>query len=177
MVLHPVSPLRRRPVSSSTSGVMRPAVAPSSGVPLIVRFLRSGLPYFLALPIVVYEGIFIIYPMAVGVQFSLSNVQMGSAILIPAGLSNYQRLFSDSTFWVSLRTTLLFAFFVIVVALSVAMGAALLMDRVFRGRTAYPVLLTMPWAFPDRPTAIVFLYMLDQNSGVVGEIARWLPWV
>jgi multiple sugar transport system permease protein len=135
------------------------------------------LPYLLAIPILIYEGIFILYPMAVGVQYSLSDIAAGSNSSNWVGFANYQRMFTDSIFWQAVKVTVEYSLAVIVVALSVALGTALLMNRSFNGRGIFRALLTTPWAFPDIPTAIIFVWMASPIYGVLGEMARWLPWV
>jgi multiple sugar transport system permease protein len=138
---------------------------------------RKRLPYLLALPIVIYEGIFVLYPMAVGVQYSLSDIEAGSTASNWVGFANYQRMFTDSTFWQSAKVTVEYSLAVIVIALAVALGTALLMNRTFKGRGIFRALLTTPWAFPDIPTTIIFVWMASPIYGVLGEMARWLPWV
>jgi multiple sugar transport system permease protein len=143
----------------------------------IARLSRRRLPYLLALPILIYEGIFILYPMAVGIQYSLSNIEAGSTASSWVGFANYQRMFTDHTFWQAVKVTVEYSLAVIVVALSVALGTALLMNQAFRGRGIFRALLTTPWAFPDIPTTIIFVWMASPIYGVLGEMARWLPWV
>ena len=150
---------------------------PSGWAHMLARFSRHKLPYFLALPILIYEGIFILYPMAVGVQYSLSDIQAGSSASKWVGFANYQRMFTDNTFWQAVKVTVEYSLAVIVVALSVALGTALLMNRSFKGRGIFRALLTTPWAFPDIPTTIIFVWMASPIYGVLGEMARWLPWV
>ena len=162
-------------LSSSKQTVRR--VAYSRRVPFVLRFYHKRFPYILAFPIVLYEAIFIFYPMAEGVKYSLSDVQMGSTTENWVGLANYQRMVSDSVFWQAIQTTVLYSVAVIVAALSVALGTALLMNRAFRGRGVFRALMTTPWAFPDIPTVIIFVWMMNPLFGVLGEFARWLPWV
>lgn len=161
--------------SSSKQTVRR--VAYSGRVPFVLRFYHKRFPYILALPIVLYEAIFIFYPMAEGIKYSLSDVQMGSTTENWVGLSNYQRMISDSVFWQAIQTTVLYSVAVIVAALSMALGTALLMNRAFRGRSIFRALMTTPWAFPDIPTVIIFVWMMNPLFGVLGEFSRWLPWV
>jgi multiple sugar transport system permease protein len=144
---------------------------------LIARFTRKWLPYILALPILIYEGIFILYPMAVGVQYSLTNIQFGSPSAPWVGLDNYHRMLTDHSFWRSVQITVEYSLAVIVAALSVALGTALLMNQAFKGRGIFRALLTTPWAFPDIPTTIIFLWMMNPLFGVLSEMARWLPWI
>lgn len=141
------------------------------------RFTRKWLPYILALPILIYEGIFILYPMTVGVKYSLTDIEFGSNSAPWVGLKNYHRMLTDHTFWLAVRITIEYSLAVIVAALSVALGTALLMNRAFRGRGIFRAVLTTPWAFPDIPTTIIFLWMMNPLFGVLSEMARWLPWI
>ncbi len=58
-----------------------------------------------------------------------------------------------------------------------SISSALVLNRPFRGRTAARGLMTMPWAFPDVPTVLIFLWMLNPNFGVMNVFARLLPTV
>ncbi len=51
------------------------------------------------------------------------------------------------------------------------------MNAAFFGRGTARALLATPWAFPDVPTTIAFLWMLNPTFGVANVFARWLPWV
>src|SRR5581483_11715441 len=127
--------------------LVKPEARPKGSVSLaeaLGRFLHRRFAYILALPIVIYEGIFVLYPMAVGVQYSLSNIQSGSTASSWVGLANCQRMFTDGTFWQAVKVTAEYSFAVIVIALSVALGTALLMNRTFKGRGIFRALLTTP---------------------------------
>ncbi|MEA2209891.1 MAG: hypothetical protein QOF54_2368, partial [Solirubrobacteraceae bacterium] len=56
--------------------------------------------YVLILPILVYEGIFLLYPMYRGLELGLQDKDGGLS------LHNYDRLIHDSTFWDTVRVTL-----------------------------------------------------------------------
>jgi multiple sugar transport system permease protein len=132
---------------------------------------RFPFGYLLILPIVAYEGIFLLYPMYRGLELGLEKPGGGH------GLHNFDRLIHDSLFWDTVRVTLEYTGFVVVFSLLVGLGTALLMNAAFRGRGVMRAVLTTPWAFPDVPTTIAFLWMLNPTFGVANVFARWLPWV
>ena len=93
------------------------------------------LPYALVLPIVLYEGVMIVYPIAQGIYGSFTRIELASNR--PAtwvGLDNYQRMLSDPGFWKVMQTTLIFTGLVIVVAIGAGLLTALLFNRPFRFR-------------------------------------------
>jgi multiple sugar transport system permease protein len=134
------------------------------------------LPYCLALPILAYEFLFILYPVYEGIKSSFYKQKVGRPATW-AGLDNYTRLIHDEAFWEVVQTTLLYMVSVIVLAIGFGLGSALVLNRAFKGRTAARGIMTMPWAFPDVPTVLTFLWMLNPNFGVMNLFARILPLV
>lgn len=143
--------------------------------------LRAGngrwLPYLLAVPILAYEAVFILYPIWQGLVASLYTQ---SAIGRPpewAGLGNYRRLLADGDFWKVTGNTMVYMVAVIAVAIGFGLFSAVVLNRPFRGRTAARAMMTVPWAFPDVPAVLVFVWMLNPNFGVMNVLANLLPWV
>jgi multiple sugar transport system permease protein len=137
----------------------------------------SFLPYLLAVPILLYEFVFVLYPIEQGLK---SSFQKQASIGKPptwVGLANYRRMIHDHVFWSVMRHTIFFMVAVIVLAIAFGLGSALVLNRHFRGRTLARGLMMLPWSFPDVPSVLVFIWMLDPNFGVANVFARWLPGV
>lgn len=139
---------------------------------------RDFLPYMLAFPIILYEGFFILIPIIqqFGSSFTSDVIGMGPVRWI--GMDNFNRMFSDSKFWNALRVTLVFMTGTVIVAVGLGLIAALLMNQRFRGRSVARTLMTIPWAFPDIPTVLVFFWILNPSFGIINVVARaFLPWL
>lgn len=147
----------------------------------VTRARRRGraawwwLPYVLVLPIVAYEGVFVLFPIFKGIYTSFTSQKLGASGQL--GLSNYGRMFQDPVFWSVLRTTLVFTAVVVVLVLLVGLGVALLLNWSFRGRGVVRGVLAIPWAIPDVPTVLTFILMLDPNFGIINRMVGWLPGV
>jgi multiple sugar transport system permease protein len=137
----------------------------------------NWLPYFLAVPIFLYELVFILYPIFEGVKSSFYQQRNLGSPANWVGLANYRRLVNDEFFWNSMGKTLVFMAGVIVVSIGFGLFAALVLNRAFFGRSAARGLVTMPWAFPEVPAVLIFLWMLNPQFGVMNVFANWLPWV
>lgn len=147
-----------------------------AALPARARPKLNLLPYLLAGPILAYEFVFLLYPIAQGVASSFTKVDLGRpAVFI--GFANYQRMLTDPAFWLVVLHTVLYMVCVIVVAIGAGLGAALLFNRPFIGRTFARGLLTLPWSFPDVPTVLVFVWILNPTFGVMNVFARLLPWI
>ena len=139
---------------------------------------RHLLPYMLALPIVLYEIALIVYPIIQGVLGSFQQIEL-AANSPPTwvGLKNYQRMFSDPDFWKVMEVTLIFTVLVIVVAIGAGLATALLFNRTFRFRPLARAMLMLPWAFPEVPVVMIFVWILSPQFGVVNLLVRWIPGV
>ena len=139
-----------------------------------VRPRRDYLPYLLALPIVLYELVFILIPIVQQVFSSFTSDIIGIGTVRWVGFENYERLFADRYFWNSLRMTLIFMGGTVVVAVGSGLLSALLLNQRFRGRSVARAVMTLPWAFPDLPTVIIFYWILNPNFGIINVLVRWL---
>ncbi len=87
-----------------------------------------------------------------------------------AGLSNFAKLASDAVFWRDLAQT--FRFTVVSVGLELVLGlaAALLLNRIVRGRTAMNSAVIMPWALPTVVAATMWSLILNDRIGLVNSV-------
>jgi multiple sugar transport system permease protein len=136
------------------------------------------LPYALALPIILYEVALIVYPIAQGIYGSFQRIEL-AANTPPTwiGLANYQRMLSDPSFWQVMQTTLIFTGLVIIVAISAGLFTALLFNQSFRFRGVARAMLMLPWAFPEVPVVMIFIWILSPQFGVINLLVRWIPGV
>jgi multiple sugar transport system permease protein len=153
-----------RPVSlsetTSAPAATPPGVVP--GTPALTQWRRERLwmtvlPYAMVLPVVLYEGLFIVYPIIQGVlaSFTRTDPVMGTVALTTVGLTVAS----------------------VVPSLAVGLLAAVILHYRFRGRWLVRSLIMLPWALPDLPALIVFNWMLDPIFGVMNFFARLLPGV
>jgi multiple sugar transport system permease protein len=136
------------------------------------------LPYMLVLPVILYVGLLIVYPIAQGIYGSFTRIELASNRAATwVGLANYERMFKDPEFWKVMQTTLLFTALVIIVAVGAGLFTALLFNRPFRYRPLARGMLMMPWAFPEVPVVMIFIWILSPQFGVINILARMLPGV
>lgn len=86
------------------------------------------------------------------------------------GLENFIRLAQDTVFWRDLGQT--FEFTAISVSLELVLGlaAALLLNRVGRGRTAMNSAVIMPWVLPTVVAATMWSLILNDRIGLVNSL-------
>jgi multiple sugar transport system permease protein len=135
------------------------------------------IPYLMILPVLLYEGLFIVVPIVQGVMTSFTNTELAGLPPKFVGLANYLRLFTDPDMGLVLFATVCLTLTSVVMALASGLGAAMLLHHPFRGRALARTLVILPWALPDLPVLMVFNWMLNPIFGVMNAFARLLPGV
>ncbi len=145
----------------------------------------AATPYLLALPVVLYVGALVLYPIAQGIYPSFTRAELLSgAPPVWVGLANYERMLRDPGFWRSLLTTFIYTSLVVVTTVVASVLTALLMNAKFFGRSGARAAITLPYAFPEVAAVLLWAWMFSQQFGVLNVFARWLlpipenlPWL
>jgi multiple sugar transport system permease protein len=111
---------------------------------------------------------FLGYPIYYTVRLSFTRYSgFGEPLWI--GLDNYQRMFTDDLFWLSLYNTLYYTLLAVPIGVVVAMVLALAMNRPLREVPAYRSSLVMPSYLPFVAVTFVFIAILDPVRGIFNQ--------
>ncbi|BBO55321.1 sn-glycerol-3-phosphate ABC transporter permease UgpA [Cobetia amphilecti] len=86
------------------------------------------------------------------------------------GLSNFVSVLSEPEYLTTLWTTTYFSFAVAFGAMALALGLAVLADRVLRGAHAYKTLLIWPYAVAPAVAGVLWLFLFDPTLGILPEL-------
>lgn len=86
------------------------------------------------------------------------------------GLANYAAALSDARLREALVHTFFFTIVSVALELACGLALALALDAVRRGRGAARAIVLMPWALPTVVAALVWRFMFDTDTGVVGAL-------
>ncbi len=114
------------------------------------------LPYYLIAPSLLFMGAFFLYPFL---------EIFGQAFTQPDGgvsLANFTRIYQDFNFWPSLKNTLLLTGVVVPVQLVLAIGMALMVTKMNKGRDSILYIWTIPLGISDLAAGIIWLAILEQ---------------
>ncbi|GGP35634.1 ABC transporter permease [Saccharothrix coeruleofusca] len=150
------------------------------------RFLdRHWYAYAMVLPVVVVIAVLVLYPLAQGVFFTFTNINEANianpildrpATYISVGLRNYLNVLSGDpsygSFWSTLARTLIWTSACVLLHYGIGLGLAMLLNRPLRGRSAYRVLLILPWAVPAFISAFAWKYMFNAQYGIINQALR-----
>jgi len=128
----------------------------------------------LALPAFILMWLMLLGPaVAVGL-LSLTDWNFGEPRIGFAGLENYEELWGDRVFWVSLRNTLIYVGFSVPVTVLLGLLAAIAIESVGRGRGFYRAAFFLPVASTLLAMALVWEFMLHPTVGFVNQTFRTL---
>ncbi|MBK8033041.1 MAG: sugar ABC transporter permease [Anaerolineae bacterium] len=130
------------------------------------RELFAGLAFIS--PWIVGFLIFTAGPMAVSLGLSFTDYD----VLSPpefVGFENYQRLLSDPRLGLSLANSFIYALFHVPLAILVAMGLALLLNRVGKAAGFFRTAYYLPSITPAVAVATLWLWLLNPRIGLVNQ--------
>ncbi|MGO1638324.1 MAG: carbohydrate ABC transporter permease [Ancrocorticia populi] len=144
----------------------------SPPAPAVKRRFRMGNEARSALVFLVPAGIglvlFYLVPALRGLYYSFTSYE----VLTPpewVGLDNYQRLIDDPLFWNALKVTLYYVLLNIGFQTVLAIGIAVLMQRLTNSTFLRGVAL-MPYFIANVVVALVWYFMMDYQIGIVNVL-------
>ena len=122
-------------------------------------------PAFLCLLIVVF------FPIVKAVWMSLFDYKFTTTTApVWNQFQNYTKLFASGDVYVFLKNTITYIFFTVSIQFVIAILIALLLNTNFKGRSFVRGLVFMPWTIPSVVTALLWIWMLQPQYGVLNYI-------
>jgi raffinose/stachyose/melibiose transport system permease protein len=90
------------------------------------------------------------------------------------GLANYLEAIQNPIFQRAAINVLILIAAALLIQVPLGLLAALLVAQPFRGAAFYRLVLFLPYVLAQTATGIVFTFLYDGNSGLAGQITRWL---
>ena len=125
---------------------------------------------FLA-PVLIGFGLFYLIPMFRGAYISLTDWNLLSEPHF-VGLANYSALMHDKVFGNALIVTVLYVLTNISTQTLLGLGIAVLMQRISQSVLIRSLLL-VPWLVPNVTIAVITLFILDPNVGLMNHVLSW----
>ncbi len=128
-----------------------------------------------ALPAVLGFLIFNLLPMLLSGYYSFCEYSIiGKPVWI--GLQNYIKLFGgeETTFWISVRVTLLYAIMAVPANLAFSFMVALLLNREMVGRAFFRSLFYMPCILPAVASSFVWILLMNPDFGLFNTLLGFL---
>jgi ABC-type sugar transport system permease subunit len=131
-------------------------------------------PYLYLLPTFSFLFIFTHWPILRTFYVSFFKWNMATPKMEFVGLANYAQAWNASLFWEVLRNNLVFAAGTVPLTLALALALALLINQKIRGLAIYRALLFYPTMIPMAAAAMIWLWILTPNYGLLNYYGKWL---
>ena len=131
--------------------------------------VRRWEPLILLAPAVLLIGTFAGYPLVRSLWFSFNEVSPFAGITEFVGLEHFAELMRDEDFPGLLANTALWTFGAVGLQLVFGMIGALMLNSRFKLRGVFRGLAMIPWATPSVLVALMWLWILDPNHGVLNK--------
>ena len=116
--------------------------------------------------------IFYLYPAIRGFYFSLTSYNLlGTPTWV--GFANFAQIAHDPMFWNALRVTVEYVVLNIGFQTVIAVGLAVLMQRLTQSALLRGALL-LPWLVSNVVAALVWFWLLDYQIGILNQFLGWL---
>jgi ABC-type sugar transport system permease subunit len=125
--------------------------------------------FLLNIPGLLIVVCFVLYPTWLLVSTSFLRYDNRSAIVF-TGLGNYQKLFTDRLFWISLGKVAVFSIGTTIVTFLGGLLLALALSGIKRASGLLRSLMIMPWAVPAVVSGMIWKWMFSPDFGVISDL-------
>ncbi len=135
------------------------------------RFLdnRRVLVFLFMLPAAGLLLLFLTYPLGLGVWLAFTDTTIGrDGVFI--GLWNYESLFADRVFWLSVTNTLLYTSVATVGKFALGLWLALLLNHAMPFKAFIRSIVLVPWIVPTVLSAIAFWWIYDPQFSIISYV-------
>jgi multiple sugar transport system permease protein len=127
---------------------------------------KNWLAIWFMLPAAAFLILFLAYPLGLGVWLSFTDARIGRNGVFIA-LENYEWLWDDSTFWLSVFNTLLYTSVASTIKFAVGLYLALLLNERLPFKAIIRAVVLIPFIVPTVLSAIAFWWLFDPQFSII----------
>jgi multiple sugar transport system permease protein len=149
----------------ATGSVAKPYVSTLTAWQRLVAN-RNWVAFWFMLPAAGFLILFLAYPLGLGVWMSFTDVRIGRPGVF-IGLENYQWLWDDGVFWLSVFNTLLYTVVASAIKFALGLYLALLLNRNMPFKALIRAAVLIPFIVPTVLSAIAFWWIYDSQFSII----------
>jgi multiple sugar transport system permease protein len=130
---------------------------------------RRFLVFLFMLPAAGLLLLFLTYPLGLGVWLAFTDATIGREGEF-IGLWNYESLFADRVFWLSVTNTLLYTVVATVGKFALGLWLALLLNHHLPFKAFIRSIVLIPWIVPTVLSAIAFWWIYDPQFSIISYV-------
>lgn len=145
------------------------AEAPSAPTRISLLQNRGFLGLLFMLPAALFLLVFLSYPLGLGVWLGFTDTRIGRTGQF-VGLENYQLLWDDSIFWLSVFNTILYTTVASILKFALGLWLALLLNEHIPFKAFIRAVVLLPWVVPTVLSAIAFWWIYDTQFSIISWV-------
>src|SRR3954449_11207379 len=127
---------------------------------------RGFVAVLFMLPAAIFLFLFLTYPLGLGVWLGFTDTRIGrSGVFV--GLENYESLWNDSIFWLSVFNTVLYTVAASVLKFALGLWLALILNQRLPWKAFFRAIVLLPWVVPTVLSAIAFWWIYDAQFSIL----------
>jgi multiple sugar transport system permease protein len=134
---------------------------------------RNWLGLWFMVPAAAFLILFLAYPLALGVWISFTDARIGQSGEF-IGIENYEWLWDDSVFWLSVFNTLLYTSVASVIKFAIGLYLALLLNEHMPFKALLRAVVLIPFIVPTVLSAIAFWWLFHAQFSIISWSLRHL---
>jgi multiple sugar transport system permease protein len=134
---------------------------------------RNWLGFWFMLPAMGFLVLFLAYPLGLGTWMSFTDARIGRGGIF-IGLENYEWLWDDSIFWLSVTNTLLYTTVASAFKFAIGLYLALLLNEQMPFKAILRALVLIPFIVPTVLSALAFWWIFDSQFSIISWSLRHL---
>ena len=127
---------------------------------------RDWLGVWFMLPAAAFLLLFLAYPLGLGIWLSFTDARIGRGGAF-IGIENYEWLWGDSVFWLSVFNTLLYTGVASVLKFAIGLYLALLLNQHMPFKAIIRAVVLIPFIVPTVLSAIAFWWIYDSQFSII----------
>jgi multiple sugar transport system permease protein len=127
---------------------------------------RHVLGLLFLLPAAAILLVFLAYPLGLGVWLGFTDARIGDSGFY-VGLENYESLWGDSVYWLSVFNTILYTAVASIIKFGLGLWLALILNQNLPFRSFLRAIILLPWVVPTVLSAIAFWWIYDAQFSII----------
>ena len=132
---------------------------------------RGFLAALCLFPAIALLAVFLTYPLGLGVYLAFTDTRIGR----PGewiGLENFDSLYHDSVFWLSVTNTLIYTGLATVGKFGLGLWLALLLNENLPFKSLLRAIILVPWIVPTVLSAVAFWWIYDPQFSIISYVLK-----
>jgi multiple sugar transport system permease protein len=118
------------------------------------------------LPAAVFLICLLAYPLGLGVWLGFTDTKIGREGIF-VGLENYEFLWADSVFWLSVFNTVVYTVVASILKFGLGLWLALLLNQHLPFKSLFRAIVLLPWVVPTVLSALAFWWIYDSQFSII----------